>query len=283
MTPARDATALNLSVLAAFLFLPNGLHLPYFPVWLSARGLSDAEIAAALATPMILRVAATPLFAAFADRRRIGIALAFAATALFAGYCALGVAVGFAPIFAGAIVVALAFGAMPALADALTLTEIRRAEVAGRPRIAYGHIRVWTSIGVLSTMLASGRIVAAFPGARIFALTALSLFSVAVGVFAAFKMNARSVLAGGGAPGRLTADAVRLRLALVAIGAAAFLRRADGVTPGLRRIASARRGRSASPRRACCLSWRRATSGRTATRSPFCLSAPPARWFVGSP
>jgi PPP family 3-phenylpropionic acid transporter len=72
---ARDRTALNLSILAALLFLPNGLHLPYFPVWLSARGLSDAEIAAALATPLVLRVVATPLIAAFADRRGIGITL----------------------------------------------------------------------------------------------------------------------------------------------------------------------------------------------------------------
>ncbi|MGO9674857.1 MAG: MFS transporter [Methylocella sp.] len=221
---ARDRTALNLSILAALLFLPNGLHLPYFPVWLSARGLSDAEIAAALATPLVLRVVATPIIAAFADRRGIGIALSCAATALLLGYCGLRFAQGFAPIFAGAIIVALAMGAMPALADALTLTEIRRAEVAGRPHIAYGHIRVWTSIGVLSMMLASGRIVAAFPGARIIvALAALSLFSVAVGFFAAARMNMRHGLAVGGARGGLTADAARLRLAIVGICAAALI------------------------------------------------------------
>jgi PPP family 3-phenylpropionic acid transporter len=220
---AHDRTALDLSIVAALLFLPNGLHLPYFPVWLSARGLSDGEIAAALATPMVLRVVATPLIAAFADRRGIGIALAGAAIALLSGYCGLGHAAGFAPIFAGAIVVALALGAMPALADALTLTEIRRAEAAGRRHIAYGHIRVWTSIGVLLTMLASGRIVAAFPGAQIIvALAALSLFSVGVAIFAALRMNARSVVAIG-YPGRLTADGARLRLAIVGICAAALI------------------------------------------------------------
>lgn len=205
------------------LFLPNGLHLPYFPVWLSARGLSDAEIAAALATPLALRVVATPLIAAFADWRGIGIALSCAATALLLGYCGLRFAEGFAPIFAGAVVVALAMGAMPALADALTLTEIRRAEIVGR-RIAYGHIRVWTSIGVLSMMLASGRIVAAFPGARIIiALAALSLFSVGVAIFAAVRMNMRRAHASTAAGGGLTADAARLRLAIVGIGAAALI------------------------------------------------------------
>jgi PPP family 3-phenylpropionic acid transporter len=49
--------------------LPIGLHLAYFPVWQSARGLTDGEIAAALGAPMILRVVAAPLIAAFADRR----------------------------------------------------------------------------------------------------------------------------------------------------------------------------------------------------------------------
>ena len=107
---ARDSAALDLSIIAALLFLPNGLHLPYFPVWLSARGLSDAEIAAALATPLVLRVVATPLIAAFADRRGIGIALSCAATALLSGYCGLRFAQGFAPIFAGAVFVAVAMG-----------------------------------------------------------------------------------------------------------------------------------------------------------------------------
>ena len=206
------------------LFLPNGLHLPYFPVWLSARGLSDAEIAAALAAPLVLRVVATPLIAAFADRRGIGIALSCVATALLLGYSGLRFAEGFAPIFAGAVVVALAMGAMPALADALTLTEIRRAEIVGR-RIAYGHIRVWTSIGVLSMMLASGRIVAAFPGARIIiALAVLSLLSVGVAIFAAVRMNMRRAHASAAASGGgLTADAARLRLAIVGIGAAALI------------------------------------------------------------
>ncbi|VTZ51438.1 MFS transporter [Methylocella tundrae] len=232
MTPAkhgelpgesRDQTAVQLSIIAALLFLPLGLHLPYFPVWLSARGLSDAEIAAALATPMVLRVIATPLIAAFADRRGIGVALAACAVSLFAGYCGLRFATGFGPIFIGALIVAVAMGSLPALADALTLTEIRRAEVSARAPIAYGHIRVWTSIGVLAMMLSSGRIVEAFPGDRIIvALAGLSLFSVGVAVFAALRMNPTHVYAPGEG-GRLTADGARLRLAIVGIAAAALI------------------------------------------------------------
>ena len=72
-------------------------------------------------------------------------------------------------------------------------------------------------------MLASGRIVAAFPGPRIiFALAALSVFSVAVAIFAALKMNMRHAYPIG-ASGGLTADSARLRLAIVGIGAAALI------------------------------------------------------------
>jgi PPP family 3-phenylpropionic acid transporter len=73
-------------------------------------------------------------------------------------------------------------------------------------------------------MLASGRIVAAFPGARIIvALAALSLFSVGVALFAAVRMNIRHAYPHGSARGGLTADAARLRLAIVGIVAAALI------------------------------------------------------------
>ncbi len=219
----RESGAFDLALVAGFLFLPLGLHLPYFSVWLSARGLGDAEISAALATPMVVRVIVTPAISAFADRRGIGVALVACAAALLAAYCSLRFAAGFTAIFTGAVLAAVAMGSMPALADALTLTEIRRAEAAGRPRIAYGHIRVWTSLGVLAMMLLSGRIVEAFPGERIVvALAGLSLFPLAVAVFAAFRMN-RTQLHACVAGGRLTPDAARLRLAVVAIAAAALI------------------------------------------------------------
>ena len=161
---SRDRTVLSLSILSAVLFLPIGLHLPYFPVYLAARGLTRGEIAAVLATPMILRVAATPIIAAIADQRGIAATLAACALAMLAGYCGLGFADGFAAIFVGGVLAATAMGMMPSLADALTLSEIRRADAAGLRPIGYSRIRVWTPIGVLAIMLLSGPIVAACPG-----------------------------------------------------------------------------------------------------------------------
>ncbi|WOJ88759.1 MFS transporter [Methylocapsa polymorpha] len=219
---ARDRTALYLSILAATLFLPVGVHLPYFPVWLSARGLSDAQIATVLAAPIALRVIATPLIATIADKRGIAIVLAACALAILIGYCGLGFARGYAPIFAGVIFVAMAMGAMPSLADALTLAEIRRVEMAGSGRIAYGHVRVWTSIGVLAMMLLSGRIVGLFPGERIiFALAGLAILPALVAILAAATLKkAQFFHAQQDSP---TADRTRLLLAIVAIGAAALI------------------------------------------------------------
>ena len=186
----RDRTALHLSILSAILFLPLGLHLPYFPVWLAARGLSPGEIATVLAAPMVLRVVATPVIAATADKRGIAVMLAACAVVMFISYCALGFAEGFAPIFVGAIVVAIAMGSMPSLSDALTLAQIRRVEMEGFNRIAYGHIRVWTSIGVLAMMLLSGRIVGLFPGQRIIvALAGLTLLPAVAAIMAAAKLK----------------------------------------------------------------------------------------------
>jgi PPP family 3-phenylpropionic acid transporter len=219
---ARDPAAIYLCVLSATLFMPIGLHLPYFPVWLAARGLSDGEIVTVLATPMVMRVVMTPVIATFADRCGIALMLALCASTMAVGYCVLAFLEGFSPILIGAVVVTTAMGVMPSLADALTLTEIRRIEMAGLRRVVYGHVRVWTSIGVLSTMLLSGRIVALFPGDRIvIALAGLAFIAAAAACAAAVQFRTANV--SFSVKGRLTADSARLRLAAVCIAAASLI------------------------------------------------------------
>jgi len=45
-----------------------GVALPFFPVWLESRGLTDAEIASCIAVPMAVKVLLTPAAGMFADR-----------------------------------------------------------------------------------------------------------------------------------------------------------------------------------------------------------------------
>lgn len=218
----RRATQWRLSLLWAAAFLPVGLHLPYFPVWLAARGLDDATVAAILAAPLVVRVAVTPLVATVADRAGIAVTFCGCTLTVLCAYGGLAGADRTAAIFALAILVIAAQGSMPSLADALTLSEMQRIEAAGERRIEYGRMRMFASLVTLAMMLASAPLVAAMPRERIvLALVALAAVPAGVGSYLAWSLRSRRPRL---APtGRLTADAARLRLALVAIAAAALV------------------------------------------------------------
>lgn len=212
----------RLVVLSAALFLPYGLHLPYFPVWLSARGLSDVEIALTLATPLVLRVLMLPVITYIADRRGIAATLAFCACAMAIAYCALGFAWGLVPVFLGSVLVVTAQGSMPALADALCLAEIRRLHLVGLRRIQYGRIRVGASLSTLIMMLLSGVIVSFLPGNKIIiALSVLGLVPAGVALWIAQRMG--KVRFDHRAQTGLTAERHALPLAIVVIFASAFV------------------------------------------------------------
>lgn len=216
------ATFWGLCGLSAALYVPYGLHLPYFPVWLAARGLTDNQIAATLATPLIVRVLLMPAIAYVADRRGIAAVLAACASTMTAAYFGLGFAHGFLLVFFGAVVAVTAQGSMPALADALALAEIRRLEKAGLRRIHYGRIRVGASLSTLVMMLASGFIVLAFPGERIiYALAGLAL----VPAFATLAMarRMRKLRLDRQAESGLTEDPRALPLAVTVILASALI------------------------------------------------------------
>ncbi len=219
---ARDRTILSLSILSAVLFLPMGLHLPYFPVYLSARGLGPAEIALVVATPLILRVVVTPIVAAIADARGIAATLSACTLAMLAGYCGLGLAEGFSAIFVSGVLAATAIGVLPALADALTLSQIRRADVAGFRPIAYSRIKVWTPIGVLCVMLLSGPIVESFPDGHIVLVLAVMALIPALAALFAAKTMPGAHRAAHHERGQIE-DPTQRRLAIVVIAAAALV------------------------------------------------------------
>jgi PPP family 3-phenylpropionic acid transporter len=214
----RDKIAWRLYFLSAALFATVGLYLTYFPVWLAARGLDDGEIALVTGAPFAVRILATPLIAYIADKRGIAVTLGVCATAMFAGYFSLGFVKGFVPIFLGAMLAVSAQGTMPSLADALSLSEIRRLEKARQPPVRYGRVRMGASLSALAMMLASGWVVALFPGERIiFAMILLALFAAAAAIWAGLTM--RKVRFDPTARGGLTENPADLRLAIICIAA----------------------------------------------------------------
>src|SRR6516164_8049663 len=66
--PLQVGFAPRLAAFYAGLFVMDGIQLPFFPVWLKAKGLEPRMIGLVLAIPMIVRVFAIPLAAGTADR-----------------------------------------------------------------------------------------------------------------------------------------------------------------------------------------------------------------------
>lgn len=81
---ALSQLAARLSAFYAAIFLVAGIQLPFWPVWLAARGLSAREIGIVLAAAIWVRVFATPAIGVITDRlgARRAVMGVLAATAL---------------------------------------------------------------------------------------------------------------------------------------------------------------------------------------------------------
>jgi len=177
---------LRLSALMASVYAIVGVQLPFFPVWLGARGLSATEIAAILATPPALRIVSTLLSTRLGDRSgRHGAFLLghlFAVALVFAGMRLLS---GFWPLLAAVGLLAFAQGPINSLADGMILGAIRRRSAEGRGTLHYSFVRGWGSFAILAVMLAGGPVAAVLPSdALIFLLAGVAALA-ALGALAA--------------------------------------------------------------------------------------------------
>ena len=59
---------LRMAAIFFTLLIPNGIYIPYFPLWLTENGFGPEEVAVILSAPMFLRVVTTPFLTAMADR-----------------------------------------------------------------------------------------------------------------------------------------------------------------------------------------------------------------------
>jgi PPP family 3-phenylpropionic acid transporter len=162
--------ALRIAMFYGGFFVFAGVALPFFPVWLEARGLSDTQIASCIAIPMAARVLLTPLAGMFADRapnRRFAVrAFTVASLVIFlfssqaGGYWSLLLTAGSAMV--------LWQLSLPA-AEALALTGLRRFG------LDYGRMRLAGSISFIVVNLGAGAILGFILPASIFWLLAAGL------------------------------------------------------------------------------------------------------------
>jgi len=128
-----------------------GAFVPYFALYLSARGFGAADIALVMAMPQLARIAAPSFWGWLADRRGAGRAIVRISTlALLAGYALLGVAESTAQLAAVMLLASLvSAGALP-IVESMTM-----AVLAGRHE-RYGPVRLWGSVGFIVGVLGTG-------------------------------------------------------------------------------------------------------------------------------
>lgn len=146
MTPA-----LRLSAYFCAYFLYAGALVPYFALYLAARGYSAGEIAVVLAMPQLARIVAPSFWGWLADRTGAARAIVIlSAAAVLAGFVMLSAVDGYGA--AVAIVLGMSLvsaGALP-LVESLTLGSLE-----GHTE-RYGPIRVWGSAGFIIGVLGTG-------------------------------------------------------------------------------------------------------------------------------
>ncbi|RJG44978.1 MFS transporter [Mesorhizobium sp. DCY119] len=151
---------LRISLIFAALFIPQGVHLPYFPLWLEAKGFDAEKIAIILAAPMFLRVVTTPFISAMADeakdRANVLIVMVAAALLISAGYF---LPPTYVTVLGVSLALAVAWTPHAPLTDSLALSGVRRFGST------YANMRIWGSAAFLGANLAGGAILS-FTGAE---------------------------------------------------------------------------------------------------------------------
>lgn len=172
---STDHFALRLGLFYAAYFFFGGVQLPFFPVWLEARGLDAGTIGLVIAVPMVVRVFATPAITHQADRHRaLKSALVIASSVGMLAMVLVGTVEGAIAILLAYVIASAAFSPVLALTDAYALNGLT---ARGR---AYGPVRMWGSVAFIGGNVGAGlflEIVA--PGNLVWLLVALLAATVA--------------------------------------------------------------------------------------------------------
>jgi PPP family 3-phenylpropionic acid transporter len=151
--PGRDRFALKLGLFYAAYFFFGGVQLPYFPLWLEARGLDARTIGFVIAVPTLVRIFATPVITHQADRHRaLKGALVCGSIVGALAMITVGLVEGAVAILIAYALAMLALSPMFPLTDAYALTGL-----AARGR-AYGPVRLWGSVAFIGGNVGAGLI-----------------------------------------------------------------------------------------------------------------------------
>ena len=187
----------RLAALYAGLFILGGIQLPFFPVWLKAKGLDPQMIGLVLAAPIVARLIAVPLVAREADRRdALRAAIIVASWLGVAGFVLVGLVEG-----AGAILIAYALAAL-ALTPVMPLAETYALKGLGQRGRAYGPVRLWGSAAFILGTFVAGFATDTIPARYLIWLIAAASVISALTALALAPLSAAAPLASQAAQAR---------------------------------------------------------------------------------
>jgi PPP family 3-phenylpropionic acid transporter len=217
--PTASPLGLRISLFFGALFLAYGVVVPYFPVWLNARGLDPLQISTVTALPLFIRLLVTPSIGLLADRlgnyRLVIVTLAWSALAFILALSLVG---GYLPILVIGVAFLLANGTMLPLIETIAVGGVRT------QGLDYGRMRLWGSITFIIANFVGGLAIEALGGSFALWMIAFAAVSTIVAAHAlppppvtAQSVTARRVSWRSSSPARLLQSRLFI-LFLIAIG-----------------------------------------------------------------
>jgi len=207
------------------IFVVAGVHMPFWPLWLTARGLSADDIGLLTGSAMVLRVITGPLIAFASDQigqRRAQIVLF--SIMLGGSFALFSLVHSFAAIFLVTLLTSTLIPSIMPLIDTLTLAQ------STEGRADYGRVRLWGSISFIAASMAGGYMLSNTGAGMILPMI---LAGCAITVAAALLLPKETPLSSSAAPRRASwREALRLcsdRRFLVFMAAGSFIQAAHAV------------------------------------------------------
>lgn len=175
----------RLAALYIGIFIFSGIQTPFFPVWLTAKGVDPSLIGLMVALPSLVRVCGIALAAREADRRdALRLAIVVASCACVLAFVLVGMAVGTLAIFVTYTFASLLYAPVMPLTDTYALKGL-----AARGR-AYGPVRLWGSAAFIGGTFLAGFAADAMPARHLIWPMVAGMVIVAIAALMLQPLNA---------------------------------------------------------------------------------------------
>jgi PPP family 3-phenylpropionic acid transporter len=185
--------------------------MPFFPVWLEAKGVDAGMIGVVLAAPIVARLLAVPVFMRKADRRdAVRAALIVCGFAAATGYTLVGLSAGAALILVAYALTSLATTPQMPLAETYALKEL------GARRRTYGPVRLWGSFAFIAGNFVAGFAADVIPASDLIWLIVAASVLIALAALALPPVTPRAIEPSAAVPARQNLLRDRSFIAVVA-------------------------------------------------------------------